>query len=1071
VTRRIARPGWSGRGGIVGAIVAVTVLGLMIVPTNLASAATPAAPMSVALAQLPPYDVNITAANLTIENLSSPYQLSPLFWGTTVSPEADILRNESELFNATSANVVLWPGANSGDLLDPIPGNYTARNGSMYWEPNGILYGPGGTSFRGAPTSEAEFVAWCESIHCKAIMQVPGEVDDPALAAEIVSYTTSDAWMTINGTRMHGLDFSPAYWEIGNEPELYKHWGPGDLWGVWNDTHAGEHPAPTPWAYAWEVVNYSTAMRAADPSDNLNLIGLPAAARQGSNPYTLQQWIYYNVRIAGPYIQAVGFHEYPAAGSGAARPHTKITLHEFYDTLTSSYGLPGRISQVQGAILNGTEAIPGGCTNQSYPSSSGPCHIPIFVTELGSALSHRDFGQVFSLGFPGALATTASIIQAMTLNVTNVDLFASIYDTNNSWTQLTGALRPVYLAYADMLSHLGNYVYPVNVSGPFANVTLNQSLFAIATDAPSQNGRNDLLVDNVDFNHTAAFRPELPGLNSTIGYNDPVEIYWWNSTPAVAGTACVPVDSYITVMNDCPVTPSPVGQYVPGGLAAIGTLDLAPQSMVVVEAYPTPAVPLTVVETGVPATFPQYGVPTNETWFFTVNGRTYDSAGTNLSILLPPQSLSVGSFTQYETRTPLENLSFSWERIVPYVSAPASLTSFPTTASIRFVTQYEMNITSSEPARGYVSPDVVWANASQPLSLVPVATNQSAFIRWTSDNASILRGAYSGTDPDITIIPKVGSLSVFGGPIDEMAHFAAGFPVAFNESGLPPGTPWSVLVRNVTTFGSSATGGPFTSLEANGSFGFHVNQVPGYRAAPTNASFNVTGNTTYVNITFVKLHPPPPSYAVTFVEVGLPNGTPWAVRLRGVEYSTTRTEVSALASNGSYGFNVTDPLGYQANYTRSGLYVAGGPLTIPITYLPRHTSWAIHWVEKGLWAGIGWGVAVNGTVISTTGSWASTLLANGTYSFQIVGTDYVPHPDYGTVYVQGQNLTLFDEILPFGVPVTVVNITFTLPPIPALLVLVLKGAAVGGVIGLAGWATISLLQRRGRKSGPPDLSS
>ena len=42
--------------------------------------------------------------------------------------------------------------------------------------------------------------------------KVPAEIDNPSLAEQIVNYTEVN------------LSFHPAYWMIGNEPELWGHW-------------------------------------------------------------------------------------------------------------------------------------------------------------------------------------------------------------------------------------------------------------------------------------------------------------------------------------------------------------------------------------------------------------------------------------------------------------------------------------------------------------------------------------------------------------------------------------------------------------------------------------------------------------------------------------------------------------------------------------------------------------------------------------------------------------------------------------------------------------------------------
>ena len=936
----------------------VGIVGLLVVPIAPGSALDPAGAASASHLQF-------AAGNATnVTNISfnaTPFQLSPLFWGSTVSPEAALLSTEASLFNATPNEAVVWPGANAGDRYDPLNNTLFDANG-----------GPGARGI----TSEPQFVSWCESIHCTAILQVPGETDNISLAEAVVNYTEKS------------LGFFPAYWEIGNEPMLWRHWGVP--WANWSTVSTNP---PTPLQYGEEVANFSVAMRAAvagTSNPTINIIGIPAAARPSKgNPYALSQWINGTIEGAGPDIQAVAFHEYPAKGSPNPQPHYPPTLRNFYNSLTSPFGLPQRVNQSRTAV---TDAVSEYC-----PSSCAS--IPVFITELGTALSHRDYGTNYSGGFPGALATAAEIIQAITLNVTNVDLFASVFNTTNSWLTLQGAPRPVYFAYSEILSHLGSEAFPVQF--PNYNQGPNQTLFGVATTSPQQGDRSDLLLVNTNATRNVTFLPQLPGYTP----GAPVEMWWWNGTEGpIPGTAPLVTTAYAD-------TPTPVGEYFPNGLPTT-PLNLSAQSLVLVEAYPGPAVPVQVTE---------QGLPNGTTWFFTANGRTFDTNATNVTLFLPPGGLSVSSTTTYVTRSPYENSTFAKERIVPFVVAPTTVGSTPVRVTVYFTIQYKLNVTADPANGGVVLPSVGWANASAPLALTPVSAPGYEFRRWTSEPSDTLNGSYSGTTANITLYPN--------GSLEEMAHFGELFSVTFAQTGLGAGVPWSVVVRNIT-YDSSSNGTIWLQLP-NGTYGFEVNPVPGFHAVPVNSSLTVDGTTVTVTVYFY--HPPPTSFPVTFTETGLPAGIVWSVTIRGTPYySATDGVISLSEPNGTYGFHVNPIAGYHPVPVNSSFTVVGEPVTVGITFYHNPPpSFPITFIQIGLSSGTPWSITVRSQVFaSSDGGPIRFSEPNGTYGFHVDPvTGYHPVPVNSSFNVSGAAVTV--RIAFYHPPPPSYSVTFFEQGLPA----------------------------------------
>lgn len=943
--------------------------------------------------------VQTTSFNVTSTN----YNLSSIFWGSTVSARSPLLANEGNLFNATPTQIVVWPGAGAGDLYDPF---------------TNIIHRDGGGNGTPAITAESEFVAWCKSVHCEAIMQVPGEINDPAFAAEIVNYTERN------------LSFQPAYWEIGNEPQLWKHWN--ESWSAWLPV-CGRHQVPAPGvcqlksvptntSYAEEVSQYIPAMQAANNAtpfraDPLKIIGIAVAARSGSGPGQYYgDWINATVEVDGPEIAGVAFHEYPAAG-GTGIP---ANLTQFYAALTGGSGLPGRLIPTEEGIDR---------TITQYCKAT--CHaIPVFVTEIGTALSKRPDGALYSRGFSGALSMSAEITQAMALNVTNADLFAGVLGTNNSWMNFSGHIHPVYIAYTQIYNHLGPDAFPLNLSG------FNQTLFGVGTLAPEDNDRSDLLIVNTNLTTAAAFHPKLPHYVP----GSPVEVWYWNGTRTTAVS-----DGVVVPMVNA-ASPAPVAEFFPRGLPSAWTLP--PQSLVLFEAFAGPAAPVTVSETGLPlnATTGE----TNTTWFVSPgDGSAVDASDTpSLTLFAPVGELKLLVPSTFPQGT-VQSTRFT-------ATSPRGIhvPSNGTTVGLDFFQQWKLSVGTEPGGAGSVTPPIQWANASVPLQLLAHPQYGYAVSEWVEsehigEGATIVHLAngtnesswttitnISGPAPVTTIIPN--------GSIDERVWFDRSYPVTFYESGLPPGTNWSVALHvnwtsneTITTYHvfdrsstsvysndtsivksanesvvipSSSITDSITFDVANRTYGFTVANVSGYRPPdPVGSSVTVAGKAVLVFVNFTAKTPNGTKFPVTFDEVGLPSGTPWKITVRG--NSTVSSESTLVLSgadsltNGSYGYTATTTNSeYRAHPISDGFNVSGPGLVVKVIFEP--VVYQVNWIESGL-GNRTWHVVVAGQVVNCTGAWAIDRLPNGSYTYSIPGvSSYRPTPRAGSFSVSGFGLNV-----------------------------------------------------------------
>src|SRR5579871_5396239 len=205
--------------------------------------------------------------------------ISGQFWGADVRIFSPANSTLAAGYNASGLEFVRWPG---GAVAD----EYNLSSNRLY-HALGRYITP--------PTSFLQFVHWCLPVRCQAIVQLPGEIGSPSTAAYLVNYIENV------------VGFHPAYYEIGNEPALWKHYG--IPWSNWTST---QRVKVTAMGYAHLVQNYTAAIRGVDP--DAQIIGLPGFGQGGYHEPT---WIQDSVAVNGPNLSAVSIHVYPS-GRGPA---------------------------------------------------------------------------------------------------------------------------------------------------------------------------------------------------------------------------------------------------------------------------------------------------------------------------------------------------------------------------------------------------------------------------------------------------------------------------------------------------------------------------------------------------------------------------------------------------------------------------------------------------------------------------------------------------------------------------------------------------------------------------------
>ena len=176
----------------------------------------------------------------------------------------------------------------------------------------------------------------------------------------------------------------------------------------------------------------------------------------------------------------------------------------------------------------------------------------------------------------------------------------------------------------------------------------------------------------------------------------------------------------------------------------------------------------------------------------------------------------------------------------------------------------------------------------------------------------LLNGTYSyhGSATGYSPTPWSGNVTVQGAAANVTIDFeSAVYLLAFQESGLPTGTPFEVSLAGQ----SNESGvGSLVFDEPNGTYEFTVAPSGGMYPEPSHGNATIDGTDLTVNVTFGIY-----TDSVTFLEQGLPAGTVWAIDFNGTTISTGGTFLLFYATNGTY--PVLDP-------AHSGLRFADGRL-------------------------------------------------------------------------------------------------------------------------------------------------
>jgi hypothetical protein len=329
------------------------------------------------------------------------------FWAVTLVGTQLLNSTLAAQFNATPFVLIRYGG------------NVDATNVS-----NGCTYSDAGVCGR-LSMNYTSFRTFCGWVHCRSVLGVPAESNDPGLAAETVRHVEQV------------VGFIPTFWSIGNEPESWTHFGvPLHFWRL------TDRSTPTPAEFGQLAATITGAIRSVDPT--VRIIG-DQDAQQGVAPQFLENLSQRD----DANLTAVAFHSYPGRG-GPTTPSEAQFLSNFNVTRTTTF------------LTQDEVAYRRGCG----------CNKSIMVGEFNGAFAGT-FSPYLS-GYPDVPMTAAVAAQLLAANASAFTFFsfwgrAPFYLLNAS----TGAGSPTYQFFAGLAAYLpmgSTYRATVNttVSGIYA---------------------------------------------------------------------------------------------------------------------------------------------------------------------------------------------------------------------------------------------------------------------------------------------------------------------------------------------------------------------------------------------------------------------------------------------------------------------------------------------------------------------------------------------------------------------------------------------------------------------------
>ncbi len=279
--------------------------------------------------------------------------------------------------------------------------------------------------------------------------------------------------------------------------------------------------------------------------------------------------------------------------------------------------------------------------------------------------------------------------------------------------------------------------------------------------------------------------------------------------------------------------------------------------------------------------------------------------------------------------------------------------------------------------------------------------------------SSLANGSYPfvvAAPAGYTVAPGSGVVTVDGQSVTLGVTFTviATYPVLFDETGLPNGTPWSVTLNGTTN--TTLAPGANALAVPNGSYAFSVGSPSNFTVAPGSGTVTVSGQSVTIAVTYA----PVPRFNVTFVPSGLVAATSWSVALNGsTATASAPTPIVFSVRNGTYSYVVLAVPGYGVVPSSGSVGVQGKAVTVGVnfTVVPFYN---VTFDETGLITGTAWSVTFNGSAQTAVAPSPNVFVAsNGTYGFTVASVaGDTQNVSSGTVTVSGAPAVVATEFRP-----------------------------------------------------------
>jgi hypothetical protein len=364
-----------------------------------------------------PHSGKTSSGSIAVGNLKNLTSVPPAFWGVNVAAANPFTKTDGSNVAATPVTYVRFPGGRTGEEFNYTSGQITQTDGTH----------------QQAATSTATFVASCKSFGCQAIMQLPAEINAPKTAAYYASYV------------VHTLHYQPKYWEIGNAPSGWTHFGVP--WSKWGNSGGGNI---TPVPFANLVKAYIQAVKAVDPGAQFLALGSWIGLKNYDKP-----WVTELAKVDGHDLAGISVHSYLVSG-----PHNP-TWAQLFANLQGPLSLTAQVPADRAFI----KAACSTCTK-----------LDVFVSEINAA-EVSPYNPMLST-FAGSLYLAAETVQGLSVHAANLDWFAYDSDFSGAWETHPGKWQTQYYLFTDIMPHLQNGILPTTVKGPstfYAIATYNSS--------------------------------------------------------------------------------------------------------------------------------------------------------------------------------------------------------------------------------------------------------------------------------------------------------------------------------------------------------------------------------------------------------------------------------------------------------------------------------------------------------------------------------------------------------------------------------------------------------------------